>query len=260
MTAIRISAVLIVKNEESSIADCLESISWSDEIVVIDSGSTDSTVGIARRFTDKVFIEDQWQGYGVQRQRAQEKATGDWILMIDADEQVTPKLREEIQSVVRENNDNNVYAIPMLCYCFGRFIRHGGWYPDYHVRLYPVGKGHYGNEYVHERLHYGKNMSEVKLRGLVHHYTYRDLEHYLTKSARYAAAWAAQRQAHGQHASLLQGVLHGIWCFIRMYILRVGFLDGKQGFLLAILSAHSTFVKYADLWVRHQHTFSKHST
>ena len=259
MTATRISAVLIVKNEEFSIADCLESLSWADEIVIIDSGSTDSTLDIARRFTDKIFIEDQWQGYGIQRQRAQARATGDWILMIDADERVTSELREEIQAVVQDNDENKVFAISRLSHCFGRFIRHGGWYPEYHTRLYPRAKGCYGSDHVHERLHYNHGMTKVKLKGLLLHYTYRDLEHYLIKSAHYAAAWAAQRHANGQHSSLLQGTLHGLWCFIRMYILRAGFLDGRQGFLLATLSAHSTFVKYADLWVRQQHPVSKHS-
>ena len=172
--------------------------------------------------------------------------------MIDADEQPTSELKLSIQKVIQENNQQQVYALPRLSWVFGRFIRHSGWYPDYVVRLYPRLKAQYGDDMVHEKLHYPEEMQLVKLKGDLLHYTYRDLEHYLIKSAGYAAAWAEQRQARGKRGSLLQGGLHGIACFLRMYVFRLGFLDGAQGLLLAILSAHSTYVKYADLWVKQQ--------
>jgi (heptosyl)LPS beta-1,4-glucosyltransferase len=120
------------------------------------------------------------------------------------------------------------------------------------VRLYPRDAAAYGDERVHEKVRYGDDMSMVKLKGHLLHFTYRDLQHYLVKSAAYAAAWAEERGARGQRASLLQGVLHGVGCFVRMYVARAGFLDGPQGLLLALLSAHSTFAKYADLWTRGQ--------
>jgi (heptosyl)LPS beta-1,4-glucosyltransferase len=248
----RLSAVLIVKDEAEGLADCVEGFVWADEIVIVDAGSTDDTVAVAQRYTDKVYVESDWQGYGVQRQRAQRYASGEWILMIDADERVTPELAAEIRSVVNGDDQSRVYALPRLSYCFGRFIRHGGWYPDYVVRLYPRDAAAYGDERVHEKVRYGDNMSMVKLKGILLHFTYRDLQHYLVKSAAYAAAWAEERGARGQRASLLQGVLHGVGCFVRMYIARAGFLDGRQGLLLALLSAHSTFAKYADLWTRGQ--------
>ena len=245
-----LSAVLIVKNEASSLAACLQTLSWADEIIILDAGSSDRTVEIAKQFTDKVFIEADWPGYGVQRQRAQERASGDWVMMIDADEHVTPELAAAIKSVVTNNDQTRVYALPRLSWVFGRFIRHGGWYPDYVVRLYPRHKAEYGAEKVHEKLHFPDDMEVVKLKGDLLHYTYRDMQHYLVKSAAYAAAWAEQRQASNKKASLMQGLWHGLACFLRMYLLRLGLLDGWQGLLLALLSGHSTFVKYADLWVR----------
>jgi len=247
-----LSAVLIVKNEGGQIADCLKTIEWADEIIVMDSGSTDDTVAQARAQGAKIFVNAEWLGYGIQRQRAQEQASCDWVLMVDADERVTPELAAEIRSGVNGNDPSRVYALPRLSYCFGRFIRHGGWYPDYVVRLYPRDAAAYGDERVHEKVRYDDDMSMVKLRGHLLHFTYRDLQHYLVKSAAYAAAWAEERGARGQRASLLQGVLHGVGCFVRMYVARAGFLDGPQGLLLALLSAHSTFAKYADLWTRGQ--------
>lgn len=249
---VRLSVVMIVKNEAAGIAACLQQFAWADEIVVLDGGSTDETVEIARKFTDNVFVESDWQGFGVQRQRAQAKATGDWLLMVDADERPSAELVDEIRAVVAENNQGHVYALPRLSYCFGRFIRYSGWYPDHVVRLYPREKAGYNDARVHEKLIYPEQLECVKLKSDLLHYTYKDLEHYLVKSAHYAAEWALQRQQRGKQASLFQGVLHGVGCFVRMYILRAGFLDGQQGLLLALLSAHSTFAKYADLWVRAQ--------
>lgn len=248
----RLTAVLIVRNEAPVLAECLAHLAWVDEIVVLDSGSTDDTVAIARRYTDRVFVAADWQGYGVQRQRAQQHATGDWILMIDADERVSPALRQSIAGVVQRDDRSRAWAMAILPWCFGRFIRHGGWYPAWKVRLYPRAVARYGDERVHEKLSFDPGVETARLAGDLVHYTYRDLEHYLVKSARYAAEWARQRQQAGKRASLAEGLLHGAGCFLRMYLLKAGFLDGRQGFLLALLSAHSTFVKYADLWSRRQ--------
>lgn len=246
-----LSVVLIVKNEAENLAACLDTVSWADEIVVLDSGSEDDTLAIASRYTDKVFTESDWQGFGVQRQRAQAHASGDWILMLDADERVTPQLGESIRQVVREDRQNQVFALARLSWCFGRFIRHSGWYPDYVVRLYPREKAAYDDRLVHEKLNHGE-LSVRRLSGDLLHYTYRDLHHYLVKSAGYARDWAAQRHRTGKRASLMQGSIHAFACFVRMYLFRAGFLDGRAGLLLALLSAHSTFVKYADLWLYSQ--------
>ena len=247
-----ISVTLIVKNEEQNLAACLGTVKWADEIIVLDAGSNDNTIEIARQYTDKVHVNADWQGYGIQRQRLQAMASCDWVLMLDADERVTPELATEIQSVLVEDDRDTVYAIPRLSWCFGKFIRHSGWYPDYVTRLYAKEKAQYGDQLVHEKLEYQQDMNLVRLKGDLLHYTYRDLEHYLVKSASYAAAWAEQRQAKGKSTSLWQGFIHGLSCFLKMYVFRLGFMDGKQGLLLALLSGHSTFVKYAALWVRKQ--------
>lgn len=248
----RLSAVIIARNESHSLRDCLDSVAWVDEIVVLDGGSDDDSVTIAQKYTDKVYVERDWQGYGVQRQRAQSHATGDWILMIDADERVTPELRAEIQRVVAADERTRAYEIAILPWCFGRFIRHGGWYPARKVRLYPAAKARYGSQRVHEKLEFQGDVRVEPLTGDLLHYTYRDLEHYLVKSARYAAEWAREREDAGRRTSIAAGMGHAVACFLRMYIFRGGFLDGRAGFLLALLSTHSTFVKYADLWVRRQ--------
>lgn len=243
-----LSVALIVKNEADHLARCLSTLSWADEIVVIDGGSTDATCEIARRYTDKVFVYDDWQGFGVQRQRAEQHATGDWLLMVDADERVTPALRANIEDVL--HGEAAIYRLPRLTWCFGAWIRHSGWYPDRVARLYPREQAGYNASLVHEKLDNTHHLPVHDLEGDLLHYSYRDLRHYLEKSAHYAQAWAEQRAARGKKASLLGGVGHALGCFLRMYVVKAGFLDGKAGFLLAVLSAHSTFAKYADLWIR----------
>jgi len=244
-----LSVFIICKNESQSIVDCIESVKWADEIIVLDSGSTDDTVELAKRYTDKVFVNEDWQGFGIQKQRAQSYATCDWVLSIDADERVTPELKKEILDVVKLNNQGNVYAFPLLPNVFGVFLHHGGWYPAHKVRLYPRTAGKYGNQQVHEKLDFNKTMKTINLKSDLLHFTYRDLEHYLVKSANYAAAWSRQKQQAGKKTNLLTGIAHGVGCFIKIYILKAGFLDGQHGFFIALLSAHSTFAKYAALWL-----------
>ncbi|MDX5377361.1 MAG: glycosyltransferase family 2 protein [Halomonas sp.] len=246
-----LAAVLIVKNEAAHLRACLETLRWADEIVVLDAGSQDTTCAIAHEFTDKVTVNADWQGFGVQRQRAEAAAESDWILMIDADERVTPELGESIRRAVA-TGEPAIYTLPRLSWCFGDFIRHSGWYPDRVARLYPKGRAGYDDALVHEKLTNPHGLPVKALSGDLLHYTYRDLRHYLEKSAHYAQAWAEQRAARGKRGSLAAGLVHGLGCFLRMYLLRAGFLDGRQGLLLALLSAHSTFAKYADLWIRTQ--------
>lgn len=249
-----ISVAMIVKNEAQDLAQCLDTVKdWVDEIVILDSGSTDNTKEIALSYGAKWLENTHWQGFGKQRQLAQKSVTCDYVLWLDADERVTPPLRESILAAVAQDNANTVYQIPRISEVFGREIRHSGWYPDYVVRLYRTDFARYGNELVHEKVHYPAGTKVQKLTGDLQHFTYKSIHHYLVKSAGYAKAWADQRQARGKKASLMQGISHALGCFVKMYLLKAGFLDGKQGLLLAILSAHSTFVKYADLWERNQH-------
>lgn len=245
-----LSIVLITKNEADKLNACLESASWADEIVVFDSGSTDNTLEIARRFTDRIFVEHDWPGFGPQRQRAQEKAHGDWIMMIDADEVMTPELQEEIKSVVSRNDQSNVYAVPRMTWAFGTYIRHSGWYPDYVVRIYPKAFARYDDAMVHEKVIYDENIQVVKLHGNLLHFTFKDLEQWINKTARYSAAWAEQKYREGKSASLFDAVSHAAIYFLKTFFIRRGFLDGRAGFVLAVLGAYSRFIKYTDLWLR----------
>ena len=246
-----ISVAMIVKNEAADLAQCLDTVKdWVDEIIIVDSGSTDNTQEIAEQYGAKFYSHPDWPGFGKQRQRAQQYVTSDYVLWLHADARVTPKLRESIQQAVQQDAPNRVYDIPRVSEVFGREIRHSGWYPDYVVRLYRTNYAGYNDSLVHEKVVYPENTKVQKLTGDLEHFTYKSIHHYLVKSAGYAKAWADQHQAKGKKATLWQGVSHAIGCFVKMYILKAGFLDGKQGFLLAVLSAHSTFVKYADLWGR----------
>lgn len=244
-----IAAVIITKNEQDSLRDCLESLRWVDEIIIVDSGSTDSTEAIAREYTEHFYVNAEWPGFGKQKQLAQSYATSDWILAVDADERIDDTLRENILAMLENPPENTVYNLNELTWVFGRFLKHSGWYYR-HVRLYPNKLTKYNDNLVHESVIIPQGCQVAELDGDILHYSYQNLNHYLVKSAGYAKAWADQRQARGKKASLSQGMIHALGCFLKMYLLKRGFLDGKQGFLIAVLSAHSTFVKYADLWAR----------
>jgi (heptosyl)LPS beta-1,4-glucosyltransferase len=245
-----LSAVIIVKNEEAHLAQCLRTLHWADEIIVLDSGSTDATCQIAQSFNARVEQAPDWQGFGIQRQRAQALASCDWILMIDADERITPELQTAIQAHIK--GEPAIGRMSRLSWCFGGFIRHSGWYPDMIDRLYPKHSARFNDALVHEKLLNTHDLPVKRLRGDLLHYTYDSMRHYLVKSAHYADLWAQERQTKGKTTNLSMAFLHGLGCFFRMYVLKAGFLDGRPGLLLALLSAHSTFVKYADLWVRGQ--------
>ena len=253
MTKTTLAAVLIVKNEALQLETCLQAVqAWVDEINVIDSGSNDETENIARKFGAQFFVDPDWQGFGVQRQRAQKYCTADWLFWVDADEVVSPELQKSIKTAVAANATHTVYRVNRLSWVFGRYIRHSGWHPDRVVRLYPKALTQYNDSLVHEHVIVPPKCVVKDLRGDLLHFTYRSVEHYLVKSAHYARAWADKRTQQGRNASLLQGVAHAAGCFIKMYLIRQGFRDGRAGFLLAILSAHSAFVKYADLLARSQ--------
>ena len=248
-----LSVAMIVKNEAHHLAQCLDTVTaWVDEIVILDSGSTDATQQIAEQYGAKFYQNTDWPGFGKQRQLAQQYVTSDYVLWLDADERVTPELRQSIQAAIAQDAPNTAYKIPRLSEIFGHKIRHSGWYPDYVIRLYRKDFAHYGDQLVHEKVELPANANIQKLQGDLLHYTYQNIHHYLVKSASYAKAWADQREKASKKATLWQGISHAVGCFVKMYVIRLGFLDGKAGLLLAILSAHSTFVKYADLWVRTQ--------
>lgn len=178
-----LAAVLIVKNEAENLAECLATLDWVDEIVVLDSGSTDNTQEIAQAAKANFYVNATWPGFGKQRQLAQSYVKSDWILWVDADERVTPELRSSIKKVLANPADTTVYAIPRLSWVFGRYIRHCGWYPDRVLRLYPTQLTGYNDALVHEKVITGGNIKTQNLSGDLLHFTYKDLEHYLVKSA-----------------------------------------------------------------------------
>lgn len=248
-----LAVAMIVKNEAKNLPGCLGSVSgWVDEIVVLDAGSTDDTVAIAESFNARVFSNTEWPGFGKQRQIAQSHVQSDWVLWLDADERVSPELRDEVLQCVQAKPEKTVFAIPRLSWAFGRFIHHLGWYPDYVLRLHPTRLTHYDDSMVHEKLVIPDGMQTQTLKVNLLHYTYRDMPQYLDKMGHYAKLWAEQKAAEGKRSSIPTAILHGIGCFVRMYVLRRGFLDGTQGFLIAATNAYFTFAKYADLWVRNQ--------
>jgi (heptosyl)LPS beta-1,4-glucosyltransferase len=243
-----VSAVLIVKNEAQKLPDCLASLSWADEIIVLDSGSSDNTCAIAAEFSAKVFVSTDWQGFGVQRERAASYASSDWIFMIDADERVTPELAQSILAAVKQAPA--IWQVNRLCWCFGRFIKHSGMHPDWVPRLYPRNQAKFDATRVHERLVNAQHLPVQNLSGHLLHYVYDSIRHQQQKAAHYAEEWALQRAQAGRKTSLTSAVLHALACFLRMYVFRLGLLDGRQGFLLALLLSQATFIKYAELWDR----------
>lgn len=247
-TSATVSAVLIVRNEEKKIADCLASLSWADEIIVLDSGSSDATCDIARRCGAKVTQRTDWQGFGEQRRRAEALASCDWVFMIDADERVTPELEASIREAVQ--GEPAIYKANRLCWCFGSYIRFSHMHPDWVPRLYPRGRAEYYSTRVHESLQNPNQLPVHRLQGKLLHMVYDSVRHQMQKSAHYAEEWALERAAKGRTATVSSAVLHAVFCFIRMYILRLGLLDGRQGFILAVLLSHATFAKYTELWVR----------
>ena len=190
-----LAVALIVKNEADNLAACLASVAdWVDEIVVLDSGSTDATVSIAESLNARVFINADWPGFGKQRQLAQSHVQADWVLWLDADERVTPELRDEILAVLQNPPADTVFAMPRLSWAFGRFIRHSGWYPDYVLRLYPTQLTQYDDSLVHEKVLLPPNSKIQTLKTNLLHYTYRDMPQYLAKMSQYSNLWAEQKR------------------------------------------------------------------
>ena len=240
-----LSVIIITKDEAANIRACIESVAWADEIVVVDSGSSDATVEICRASGAKVFVHD-WPGFGVQKNRALSYATHEWVFSIDADERVTPELRAAIEAVLARTNDEYIaYEISRLSSYCGRFMRHSGWYPDRIVRLFKRDAARFSDDLVHEHLLVEGNIGI--LNGELLHYSYQNLEQVLNKVNQYSSAGAAMMEQRGRQATLSGAVLRGIWSFIRTYVLRAGFLDGREGFMLAVSNAEGTYYRYLKL-------------
>jgi glycosyltransferase involved in cell wall biosynthesis len=243
---ITLSVVIIAKNEAHNIADCVKSAAFASEVIVLDSGSTDNTEALATQAGARV-VQTDWPGFGAQKNRALAQAKGEWIFSLDADERITAELAVEISTAIANPGDVVAYRVPRRSQFCGQFMKYSGWWPDYTVRLMKQGAGRFSEKQVHESLSVlGK---VVSLKAPMLHYSYRHLDDVLHKLNQYSTAGANEGLAAGKSASLIAAIAHGAWAFIRTYILRLGLLDGKLGFVLAVYNAQASYYKYLKLWL-----------
>lgn len=244
----KLSVIIITKNAATMIQRCLESVAWADETIVVDSGSTDGTLEICQKMGVRLTINTDWPGFGAQKNRALDLATGDWVLSIDADEWVTPELRAEILAIIDSHAAAHAYAIPRRSSFCGRFMKHSGWWPDYVVRLFQRNSARFSDDQVHERLIVSGTTRKLKQPLL--HETVSDMDQMLSKMNMYSSASAGMLHANGRRASIGTALLHGGWAFFRTYVLRRGFLDGREGFLLAVVNAEGSYYRYIKLMLQ----------
>ena len=245
MSTPSLSVILITRNEADNIAACLESVAFADEWIVLDSGSTDATCEIARGKGAQVVVATDWPGFGAQKNRALALATGRWVFSIDADERVTPELAASIRQVVANESTQSGYDLSRLSNFCGQWMRHGDWYPDRVLRLFKREAGRFSNDQVHERLIVDGRIG--RLAGELLHHSMPTLEGALDKMNRYSAGRAADKVAAGGKGGLASALSHGLWAFVRCYILHRGFLDGRLGFVLAVYVAEGTYYRYLKM-------------
>ncbi len=248
-----LAVAMIVKNEAKHLQACLETVyQWVDEIVILDSGSIDETEIIARKYTDKFYTNLEWPGFGKQRQLAQSYVESDFVLWLDADERVTSELKHSIEQQLNSATPPKVFNVTRLNKFFGKDIRHCGWYPEYVTRMYQVKHTSYNDSLVHEKVIVNKNEKTTLLNGDIIHFPYNDISHYLKKSSKYGQIWSKDKYIKGKIVSLSNCIIHSLSAFIKMYIIKRGFLDGQQGLILCLLSSYSVFVKYLYLLELHK--------
>jgi glycosyltransferase involved in cell wall biosynthesis len=239
----RLSVIVITRDEAANIRDCLASVRFADEIVVVDSGSTDGTPELCRGLADRIVVTD-WPGFGPQKQRALELATGEWVLSIDADERVDAALRAEILAALGRGGVAGFY-LPRLSFVCGTPVRHGGWYPDYVLRLFRREAGRFSPDVVHEKVLV--TGATARLATPLLHYSYVSLEQLVDKLNLYSTLGADKLRARGQRGGLGAAIGHGLAAFLRSYVAKAGFLDGRTGFIVAVSSAESAYYKYLKL-------------
>lgn len=245
-TKATLSVIVITHNEERNIVECLQSVSWANEIIVVDSQSNDRTVELARKFTEKIFVTE-WLGFGAAKNFALQQAINDWVLWADADERVTPELAKEIQEVIRHVEiPYHGYEVARRAYFLGKWIKHCGWYPGYVVRLFRRTAARFSTIRVHEKLQVNGTIGRLKHELL--HYTDENLFHYFSKFNRYTSLAAQDLADAGKRFSMYDLLFRPPFLFLKTYILRLGFLDGIHGLILCLLSSTYVLTKYAKLW------------
>ncbi len=244
---LNLSVVVVTRNEEERLRACLLSVAWADEIVVVDAESEDKTVTIAREFTDRVVVRP-WPGYAAQKNAALELATGHWVLSLDADEVVSAELRAEIARILAVDGPADGYAVPRRNIFWDRWVRHGGLYPDWQVRLFRRGRARFVARAVHESVTVEGRVE--RLAGHLEHRSYRDVSDFLARADRYATLAAEEAVAGGRRAGAVDLILKPLGRFLGMYVVGRGFLDGWRGFLLAVLYAYYVLIRSAKIWER----------
>jgi len=239
-----LGVALITRNAAARLAECLQAVAFADQIVVIDGGSTDGTADIARAHGARVIEQTDWPGFGPQKNRAVDALTSDWILSLDADEIVTPELAASIRAAITAPAAD-VYAVDRLSSFCGHWIHHSGWYPDWIPRLFKRGAARFSDDLVHERLVF--DTPAQRLTGKLMHYSYEDYESVLRKLDAYSTAGARQRFLAGKRGSLRVAVGRGLWAFVRTYLLRRGFLDGRAGLMIALFNAETVYYRFLKL-------------
>jgi glycosyltransferase involved in cell wall biosynthesis len=244
-----LSAVLITKNEEKNVAKCIDSLlTVADEILVIDSYSTDSTQKICENYPSVRFFLKDWEGYSATKNWGNAQAANDWILSIDADEALSPELQQSILQLKEADRDTHCfYSFNRLTNYCGQWIYHGGWYPDTKVRLFDRTKARWEGEFVHERLALPEGAKVIRLKGDCFHYSFYSVEQHVAKENKYSTLSAEDRFARGKRANVLQLVFKPLITFFTMYIIKLGFLDGVNGFIIARITAQSKFLRYAKM-------------
>jgi glycosyltransferase involved in cell wall biosynthesis len=245
MSSMEISAVLITFNEERRLEGALKSLAGiASEIVVVDCRSSDETAKIARRYTDRVF-ERAWTNFADQKNFGNDQASHPWILSLDADERVSPELRQELEELKKTEPDVDAFCIPRKVYYLGRWIRHSGWYPDRKLRLFRKGAARWVGEYVHEKLAF-EGRTE-KLKGCIHHFTYRDIHEHLVRINNFSDLGAQKLYARKKKARWYHLLLLPFFRFVRAYVWKLGFLDGFSGLVISVLTGYAVFARYAKL-------------
>jgi glycosyltransferase involved in cell wall biosynthesis len=240
-----LSAIIITKNEEKNIEACLSSLTFCNERIVVDGGSDDRTMQLAEKQGARVFSHE-WRGFGRQKNFALSLAQGKWVLSLDADERVTPALAAQIMHAIAADGADG-FEMPRLSSFCGREMHHSGWYPDYVLRVFRRGRARFSDDIVHERVICDGKVARLT-EPLIHHAVLR-LEDSLSRMDRYSTANAEAMVAAGRRVFFISGILHGWWSFVRAYLLRGGFLDGREGFLLAVAIAEGSYYRYMKAWL-----------
>jgi glycosyltransferase involved in cell wall biosynthesis len=247
---VKLTVTVITLNEAANIGAALESATWADEIIVLDAGSTDATVAIARQHATRVEVVE-WPGYGAQKNRAADLASNDWIFSLDADERITPGLAAEIRRVL-ESPAAGGYRIPRVTWYLGRWIRSTDWYPDLQLRLYDRRVARWNLRPVHESV--DLRGTPGTLRNEIQHYAYRDVSHHVRTIDKYTTIAAEHWAAEGRETTALSAAVHAQLAFLRNYVLRGGIRDGSAGLLVSVLNSYYVFLKHAKLWERQHRT------